>query len=328
MPYTHLTRSDRAVIYRMQFLGHGQAEIARALGTHRSTIRRELKRNASSAGAYDPSTAETKARARRRARVCSPKTGCRCLMRYVEDRLRQRWSPEQISGWLRVVKASGDASMQISTAHIYRWLWRDAERVEHLRPHLRHAWRKRRKPYGKPSGRGQIKNRVSIDERPAVVDRRCRLGDWEGDTMEGTRHRGYVLTLVERASRYTVARRLPDKQADTVRVAWTAGVRRIPRNLRRTATVDNGKEFAAHEAIASGTGMRIYFAHPYSAWERGTSENTNGLLRQYFPKGTDFRKVTQKELARAVRALNNRPRKCLGYRTPREVFADPVLHLG
>lgn len=182
----------------------------------------------------------------------------------------------------------------------------------------RHKKRRRQRCYG--SGRGLIPGRISIAERPALVGLRQRFGDWEGDTVEGAKGGGHIASHVERKSRYLVAAKLANKTAEAMATAAILTFRRIPQTLRKTLTLDNGKEFARFKDIEKATGLMIYFADPYSAWQRGTNENTNGLLRRYFPKGTDFRNISDQRLASAVRKLNHRPRKCLGYRTPHEVF--------
>ena len=210
--------------------------------------------------------------------------------------------------------------MTISHQTIYRWIWACPQRSNHFRPYLRVAWRKRRKPYGKPSKRGQIPGRVSIEQRPPEANERRRVGDWEADTLVGKGRRGYVATSVDRASRYVVARRLSSCTAEEVNGKLHGAMRRLPAQKRRTLTTDNGREFARHRRLGKLLGLAVYFAHPYSAWERGTCENTNGLLRQYVPKGMDLHQLTDWQLESYVRALNNRPRKCLNYRTPAEVF--------
>ena len=210
--------------------------------------------------------------------------------------------------------------MTVSHTTIYRWIWSDPQRSEQFRPFLRVAWKKRRKPYGKPSKRGQIPGRVSIEQRPAAAEERSRLGDWEADTMVGMARRGYLATCVDRASRYLVARKMDRCTSKAINEKLHEAMRRLPAEKRKTVTTDNGREFAGHRKLARLLGVSVYFAHPYSAWERGTCENTNGLLRQYVPKGTDFLQLTDWQVESYVRALNNRPRKCLNYRTPAEVF--------
>jgi IS30 family transposase len=327
MSYTHLTQKERYFIYHMKMAGWSSAKIGRTLGRHRCTISRELQRNTSRWGPYLDDHAQRKAAERRLAASRRPCTGDADLMAHVESKLLAKWAPEQIAGRLEVAPPTALAGKRISHATIYRWIWAAADRAERLRPHLRVAWRKRRKPYGKPSQRGQIPNRVSIDDRPAVVDDRERLGDWEGDTLVGKGRSGYVLTNVDRASRYLVTRKLDRATAQGVQDALYDAMRRLPKSKRQTQTFDNGREFAGHEDIARLLGVNVYFAHPYSSWERGTNENTNGLLRQYLPKSRDFESLTACELARYNWQLNNRPRKCLNYRTPAEVFHQRLVAL-
>lgn len=327
MSYKHLTLDERNVIYRMRFLGRSQAEIACCLGRSPSTISRELTRNAGYAGRYVPGTAQVKANARRRAHVRHPKTGNAKLMGYVETRLRRRWAPEQIAGRLGKVGSRKVPGLAISPQTIYRWIWADPERAQGLKPFLRVACKPRRKPYGKPSKRGQIPGRVSIDERPKAANDRQRLGDWEGDTVVGKGRSAYVMTCVDRTSRFVVVRKQKSCSAKETKTSLHDAMRRLPPEKRQTLTVDNGKEFARHEEIARLLGLQVYFAHPYSSWERGTNENTNGLLRQYLPKGMDFSQLTDWQLASYVLELNNRPRKCLNYRTPAEVFHERSVAL-
>ena len=288
MPYHHLTMDERNVIFRMTVLGKSQAEMARCLGRHRSSICRELQRNVGCIGRYFPGTAQAKANCRRRTHIRRPKTGDPALMRYVATRLCRHWSPDQIAGRLRESPPRSLRGASISHTTIYRWIWSNTERARQFKSFLRVAYKPRRKPYGKPSKRGQIPGRVSIDERPAEVELRDRIGDWEGDTVVGKGRSGYVLTNVERASRYTVARKLEAATAEATAQALYEAMRRLPASKRRTQTFDNGREFARHKSIAARLGLAVYFAHPYSSWERGTNENTNGLLRQYLPKKTDF----------------------------------------
>jgi len=304
----------------MKLLGANKAQIARCLGRSPCTIGREMRRNAESDGRYFADSAQAFANARRRAHLRCPRTGYAALMAHVDAKLQVRWSPQQIAGRLKVAPPGHLAGVTISHATIYRWIWACRERACRLRPYLRVAHKKRRKPYGKPSKRGQIPNRVSIDERPEIVEERSRLGDWEGDTIVGKARSGWVLTNVDRASRYTLARKVDHATAEAVSDALHDAMRRLPADRRRTQTFDNGREFAGHEAIAALLGVDVYFAHPYSSWERGANENTNGLLRQYLPKGSDFAQLTNWQLESTIRQLNDRPRKCLNYRTPAEVF--------
>lgn len=320
MSYTHLSMDERNVIYRMQFQGYPQAEIARCLGRHRSTISREVKRNANCDGRYHPGTAQTHANFRRRHHLKRPKTGSRSLMRHVANRLRNGWSPEQIAGRLETWPPQSLPGRTISHTTIYRWIWADSQRARQFRPCLRIARKPRRKPYGKPSRRGRILGKRSIEDRPQAANERQRLGDWEGDTIVGKGRKGFALTCVDRASRYLVARKVEACASAPVARQLQRSLRRLPAEKRHSLTLDNGREFARPVELERQLAMPVYFAHPYHSWERGTNENTNGLLRQYLPKATDLAQVTEAQLQTHVRALNHRPRKCLGFRTPFEVF--------
>ncbi len=320
MSYHHLTMDERNVIYRMRWQGYSYAEIARCLGHHRGTIRRECQRNAGSDGRYEAQNAQTWANSRRRAHVRRTKTGHRGLMAYGGERLIARWSPEQIAGRLSVRPPKDLAGLSISHTTIYRWIWSDPERTQQFRPFLRIAHKPRRKPYGKPSRRGQILGKRSIEERPAEANERTELGHWEGDTMVGKGRRGYLVTCADRTSRYVIARKVQACAAEPVAEQLQQTIRQLPAEKRRSLTVDNGHEFARPTELEKKLDVPIYFAHPYHAWERGTNENTNGLLRQYLPKGTDLSQVTNAQLQSPVRQLNHRPRKCLGFHTPLEAF--------
>ena len=323
MSYYHLTMDERNVIYRMRFQGYGDAEIARCLGCHRGTIGRERKRNAMSDGRYEPGPAQTRANSRRRAHLRRTKTGQDRLMAYVGERLRHCWSPEQIAGRLSIRPPQDLAGVSISHTTIYRSIWSAPERTREFRPFLRIASKPRRKPYGKPSRRGQIPGKRSIETRPAAANERRRLGDWEGDTIIGKGHRGVVVTCVDRASRYTIARKVEACATQPVTEQLQQTIRRLPDEKRQSLTLDNGREFARPLELEKKLQLPIYFAHPYHSWERGTNENTNGLLRQYMPKGSDLTEVSPQELAGYVRQLNHRPRQCLGFHTAFEVFHAP-----
>jgi len=210
--------------------------------------------------------------------------------------------------------------MRMSTEGIYRWMYEDTIAGGDLYKHLRRCHKKRKKQRKYGSLRGLIPNRISIHERPEAVDLRNRTGDWEGDTVEGCKGSGGVATHVERSSRYLIAARLIDKTANIFTSQSIKAFRVVPHAFRHTLTLDNGKENARFQTLEKKTGLTVFFADPYSSWQRGLNENTNGLLRQYFPKGSSFKNMTDEELAEAVRKINHRPRKCLGYRTPHEVF--------
>ncbi|MHB1400270.1 MAG: IS30 family transposase, partial [Trichloromonadaceae bacterium] len=239
----------------------------------------------------------------------------------VENKLRDDWPPEVIAYRVRADHPD-DERMRVSHETIYRWVFLDAGQGGTLYRHLhrRRKHRRRQKRYG--AGRRFIPGRVGIEERPEVVAQRSRFGDWEGDLILGRRRSGAIATHVERKSRYLMAELLPDRKADTFNEAAIPAYQALPKHLCQTLTLDNGKEFSRFKELEAKTGLSVYFAAPYSAWQRGTNENTNGLLRFYFPKGTNFKRISARALAKAVHKLNNRPRKCLGYRTPQEVYAE------
>jgi IS30 family transposase len=321
MSYRHLSLNERYVIHHLRLFGLSCRQIAGRLGRHHGTISREIARNGPDheAAVYVHEVAQGRAEARLRRPRPWRRRDHRPLHRYVVAGLCNAWSPEQISGRLRRDHPRNHA-MRVSHETIYQWVYRDAAGGGRLFDHLRRGHKKRRKQRRYGSGRGLIPGRVSIAQRPAIVARRSRFGDWEGDTVEGARGKGGIASLVERKSRYLLAAPLPDKSATTMAGGAKGVLRGVPRFLRKTLTVDNGKEFAAFKQIEARTGVSIYFADPYSAWQRGCNENTNGLLRQYFPKGSDLSALNRCELASAVKRLNHRPRKCLGYRSPHEVF--------
>ncbi|MDD2712478.1 MAG: IS30 family transposase [Simplicispira sp.] len=313
MNYTHLSREERYQIHALRRRKVAVTAIAADLGRHRSTITRELARNASAKGTYTAAHAHTQAKARLSGpgNVRSIDTAHWSLViRY----LRLGLSPQQISGRFQLEK-----HLPISHECIYQRLYKDKAAGGDLVQHLR-CQKPRRKRYGSgQERRGSLKNCVRIDQRPPVVDERSRIADWEGDTVIGKGHEGVLVTLAERTSRYTLAAALPRRTSAEVGQA-VIDLLRPHKERCQTITFDNGKEFAEHEFIGKCLGAKVYFAHPYCSWERGLNENHNGLLRQYFPKKMSLREVTQIEVDAAVYALNHRPRKCLGYRTPHEVF--------
>jgi len=317
--YTHLTSGQRYQISGLKKIGYGPSKIAKELEVHKSTISRELSRNMGERG-YRPKQANEKAIARR-TQVTIRKRISAETWEVVEEKLRQDWSPEQVSGWLEKCQA-----VRISPEWIYQYILTEKQAGGDLYTHLRQHG-KRRKRYGQYDRRGKLPNRVSIEERPQLVEQRERLGDWEVDTLVGKGHRGALVSLVERKSRYTLLQPVTHRFTNLVADATIALLQPFA-DLVHTITGDNGKEFAEHIRIAEALKANFYFAHPYSAWERGTNENTNGLVRQYFPKKTDFSKVALSDTKVAVDRLNHRPRKCLDFKSPFEVFFDlPVaLH--
>ena len=308
-----LTLSEREQIAHFRTQGLSCAEIARRLGRHRSTIGRELKRNRNEGESYRASTAHEIAKSKRRRR--SRKMANPALNAYVRRGLARGWSPEQIAGRSRL-DFPDERKSRLSCMTIYRWIAADEHR-KHWESFLRFG--RRRKT---PETRGKIPARAEISGRHEIVDRRGRFGDWEGDTIVGRPGRGGLVTLVERKSGFALMGKVGRLRARNVSRAMVRRLRQLPAELRQTATLDNGKEFAGHRRVARATGIDIYFARPYHAWERGCNESWNGLVRQYFPKGTDFTGISPSEVKHVLDELNDRPRKRLGYRTPREVLGQ------
>ena len=307
--YKQLTQGQRYQIKALLKSGQNQTEIAKIIGVDKSTISRELKRNRGQRG-YRPKQAQGKAMSRRKweRRRIKAETWA-----WVMKKIREDWSPEQIKLWM-------EANRETSISHewIYHYIYADKRAGGDLHKHLR-GQKKRRKRYGSYDRRGQIPHRVSIEERPAIVDQRKRIGDWEADTVIGQKSRYALVTLVDRKSRFTLIKKIDHRTAAATKSAIIQMLK--PYKLKTlTITFDNGKEFTAHQDIARELDADMYFAHPYASWERGTNENTNGLLRQYFPKGSDFSKITDAQVQFAENRLNTRPRKCLGARTPAMVF--------
>ena len=316
--YRQLTEEDRIEIYAMKQAVNSQTEIAQHLGVHRSTISRELVRNTGQRG-YRPQQAHRWAVTRRSASVrphkMTPET-----IDYIEGQLRQEHSPEQIAG--RMKADPNYRGPVVSHECIYQHLWQDQAAGGDLYLRLRIAGKKKkRKRYGKRDYRGKIPNRIGIEQRPKIVASKKRLGDWEADTLIGKHHRGAVISLVERKSQFTLLGQVRRKTAEAVQQQMVQRLR-PHRHRVHTLTTDNGREFADHETLARKLRTRVYFADPYCAWQRGLNENTNGLIRQYLPKRTDLRDVTEEELEFIMDRLNHRPRKTLGFKTPYEVFLN------
>jgi IS30 family transposase len=312
----HLTLEEREMVSEMHHAHAQQVEIARRLGRHPSTISRELRRNRSRNG-YWAAAAQRKAATRRSERPWTCKMDRPEIARYARERLRQYWSPDEIAGRSRS-DFPDSPRRHVSRQTIYTWLHAQQAAGVNWRRYLRRLGRVRRRS----ENRGQLPACVSIEGRPAVVDRRARYGDWEGDTVVGAGHRGGAVTLVDRKSGYLLLGKVSDRRAATVREAITQLFHPLPARLRRTLTLDNGKEFAEHEQLATEAALRVYFAKPYCAWQRGTNENTNGLVRQFFPKGSDLAHTPVQRFEKVQHLLNNRPRKRLGYQTPLEILSS------
>ena len=315
-PYHHLTDEQRCQIEALKRRRLSNTAIACQLGVDRATVGREIKRNRVRGG-YRGKSARAKAAERRATASAYPRKMTRALLALIEEKLTdEQWSPDQISGWL--VKAGHGA---ISAEAIYRHIWLDKKKGGMLHTHLRHGGKKYNKRKGKYTWRGIIPGRIDIDQRPAIVNEKSRIGDWEGDTIAGSNHQSALLTHVERHSKLTRLHKLFAATAPNTTAATVQDLR-TDKDKVLTITYDNGKEFAGHKRIAELLNAAVFFAKPYHAWERGLNEHTNGLVRQYFPKGTDFANVSDQDIALVEKKLNNRPRKVLAYATPFEVFQN------
>ena len=324
-----LTLAEREEISRAVVAGHSMRSIAAQLGRAPSTISREIKRNGGQE-CYRASQADQSAWDRGRR----PKTGKlaqnRALARIVAGKLQLQWSPEQVAGWLKRTYPD-DTSRQVSAETIYRSLFIQArgalkkELVEHLR--RTRVMRRSRHHTQKTDQHGRITDTVSISERPASVEDRAVPGHWEGDLLFGSKN-SQIATLVERHTRYAMLVKVTGKDTDTVINALIKHARKLPEELYKSLTWDRGKEMADHKRFTLATDIQVYFCDPQNPWQRGTNENTNGLLRQYLPKGTDLSGYSQAKLNAVARRLNERPRKTLNYETPAERFHQTVASIG
>jgi len=320
MSYTHLTPTERGQIQALREEGRSLGTIAQRLGRDKSTLWRELRRNARASG-YDAQRAQQHYHQRREECRPAKRLAHLALWRYLIDKMTDGWTPEEVMGRLPI-EFPDDSRMRISHEAIYQAIYADS-RLRFLIKFLPQARPKRRKRGQGKSRRGPtIPNRVGIEERPEVVEERSRFGDWEGDTVVGSHQQGNLITLAERRSRLLRSRKVQTKQADEAAKAVIDALEDLPTSWLKTITFDNGTEFTRHEDMAKVLPVDIYFAAPYSSYQRGTNENTNGLIRRYLPKGTSFKHLTQHQLDLIVEEINNRPRKTLRYRTPNEVFQE------
>lgn len=320
MAYKRITEEERTLIYRWRREGRKQSEIARRLDRNPGSISREIARNRGRRG-YRPKQAHEKAQAQ--AKRAGPRRFTAEVRADAEARLKDGWTPAIIGGR---AKLEGRASVCAET--IYKHIYADAKSGGTLWKNLPRAKRKRRRrcPRQDGRGRGQIQNQRRIDTRPAEVETRLTIGHWEGDLINGAHGTGNLATLVERCLRFTLVGRTQSKEAPEVTRKMCSLLKTLPPKVRRSATLDNGKEFAHHEEIARDAGIDVFFAHPYHSWERGTNENTNGLIRRLYPKKSSFAGIGKAELKRIDRFLNDRPRKCLGWSTPREKMTAFLGH--
>jgi len=311
--YQHLALEERYMIYCLKKDGFSIRSIAARIKRSPSTVSRELRRNKGQRG-YRYQQADSFCLFRRHIEHRHHRI-TESTWELVDSYLFVDWSPEQISHYFRL-----EHRLEVSTESIYQHIWADKRIGGDLHSHLRQSRKKRRKRYGCGYNyRGHIRNRVSIDLRPSIVEDRGRYGDWEIDTIVGKAHKGALVSIVERKSRFTLIGKVEKKDADAVSQKTTNLLKPFS-DYVLTITGDNGKEFAGHEQLSKQLNIDFYFAHPYSSWERGLNENTNGLIRQYVPKGSSIDEISEEKIEMIMDRLNNRPRKCLGFKTPKDIL--------
>jgi len=318
--YHHLDRDQRCQLDTLKERGDSIVTAAQVLGAHRSSIYRELARNTGRRG-YHHRQADEKARQRRNTACQAKKKMAPEIIIIIEAKLRLQWSPVQISGWLK----KNGYEKAVSHETIYQHIWKDKRNRGSLYRELRHHGKKYNKRSKGTAGRGCIPNRIDIKERPLVVEKKIRLGDWELDTIIGTGQSGAIVSMVERASKFTKLAKISRKTAEETEAALVGKLSPV-REFVHTLTADNGKEFSNHQAVGAALDADFYFATPYHSWERGLNEHTNGLVRQYFPKSQRLDLVSDEDLKKVEVLLNNRPRKILHFSTPQEVFTRLSEH--
>lgn len=322
MSYRHLTSEERFAIEHFLVQGMSFRKIALSLGRSHTTISREWQRNGSKSG-YRHQTAQARSASRRsqpRHYRCQSRPA---LVAYVDEKLRYEWAPEQIAGRI-CLDHPDDPLMRISTETIYRWIYTTARSEGCFHRYLRRGRNRRRPRTNYGQGKRFMLERTGIAERPEIVAGRGRFGDWEADLVSASFGKAALVSCIERKSRYLLLAKVDDKTAISFKTALTGQLLTIPVEWRKTLTLDNGSEMAKFKELEAATGISTYFCEPHSPWQRGANENCNGLLRQYFPRGTSFRSITEKAIQRAAKRLNTRPRKCLGYRTPTEIFSQAL----
>lgn len=319
MSHKQLSSKERIVLEKLFHSNLRQKEIARILKRPKSTISKELARNKRKNGKYSAEIARKKLKKRRiKANQKFKKlTSKSSLKQYVIRKLKKYWSPQQIAA------RATQKEHEICHETIYQFVYNERPDLKKYLRAKKGKYRKRHGTLNHEKDREEAKKR-RIDTRPEIVENRTRIGDWEGDTIRGGDKKSAVLTHVDRKSGYLIANRLERALAEKVRTTTITEFSKLSKKKLRTITYDNGPEFSEHETTEIWLKIAIYFAYPYHSWERGTNENTNGLLRQFFPKGTDFTKITDFDLQTAVKLINNRPRKRLNYHTPQEVFSGKV----
>ena len=326
--YKRLGLEEREEISRMLAQNCSFQSIAKSLGRHVSTVSREVAAGSSNKYTYRASRAQARSVRNSRKRKAGKYVldGHVRLKRYVYRKLRLKWSPVQIAETLKTDYPT-DTTMRISPEAVYTYLYvlprgtLKKELLACLRQNRKHRHKQRRGV----SAKRKLEDMLSIEERPKEVADRIIPGHWEGDLIVGKNNRSALGTLVERTTRTTILIPVKSKSAEDVAKAFAKEVKKLPKQMRLTMTYDQGREMASHKLFTNLTGVKVYFAHPRSPWERGTNENTNGLIRQFFPKGTDFTKVSRYEVKRAQHLLNGRPRKTLDFQTPYEVF-NQLIH--
>jgi len=318
MKYKQLTLKERYHISTLLKRGWRQKAIAESIGVHPSTICREIRRNSDEVTKeysyeFAHSVAESRQHTKVKYTVINKHTKT-----YIKSKLKEDWSPEQIAGRMNL-----DKGFSVCHETIYRYIYYNKSRGGRLYKYLRHKNKKYHNRNNRYQRRGIIIDRVSIDKRPKIVEKKNRIGDFEIDTVIGRHHIGALVTVVDRKSKFTMIKNVPSKKAEDVTNALIEMLRPL-KNITKTITSDNGKEFAYHRQVSEALDANFYFAHPYSSWERGLNEHTNGLIRQYLPKKTDFTQVSKEEVTTIAHKLNHRPRKVLKYKTPYEVFFTEV----
>ncbi len=314
MQQKQLTQKKRYHIWASLKRGVTQKEIAKTIGVHPSTICREIQRNKDSiTQEYHYAFAQTKAQRRQQSKTKYTVFTSK-VKTYIKNKLKEDWSPEQIAGRMKI-----DIGLSLCHETIYRYIYYNKFRGGRLYKHLRHKNKKYHKRSSIYKRRGIIIDRISIDKRPKIVEKKNRIGDFEIDTVIGRHHIGALVTVVDRKSKFTLIKKVESKKAEEVTKALIEMLLPL-KPITKTITSDNGKEFAYHKKVSEALNTNFYFAHPYSSWERGLNEHTNGLIRQYLPKKTEFTQVSKEEIITIQDKLNHRPRKVLNYRTPYEVF--------
>ena len=313
MRYTQLTLSKRYQITALIKAGLNQKNIALELGVHPSTISRKLRRNKDFIRGYNAELAQVKVVKREKTKK-KRSSLTKQIERYIRSKLKLDWSPEQISGRMKI-----DIGVSVVHETIYRYIYANKANGGKLYKYLRHKNKKYHKRSNDYKARGVIIDRVMIDKRPKIVEQKKRIGDLEIDTVIGKDHKGALVTVVDRKSKFTLIKNLPSKEAEVVTQALIEMIQPI-KAVTHTITSDNGKEFAYHKQVSAALDADFYFANPYHSWERGLNEHTNGLIRQYLPKKSEFLHISKEEIITIQNRLNHRPRKSLGYKTPYEVF--------